>query len=61
LADTFNKENEMDYEILFRDAYEKAFGVRPVFSVDHLSNAELQARIELIEKAATGMTGACFR
>lgn len=48
-------------EILFRDAYEIAFGVRPVFNVDHLSDSELETRTDLIEKAATGMTGACYR
>ena len=55
------KINDRQTEVAFRDAYEIAFGVRPVFNVDHLSDRELQTRIELIEKAATGMTGACFR
>ncbi len=32
------------YEVSFRDAYEEAFGVRPVFNVDHLTDAELLAR-----------------
>ncbi len=47
-------------EVLFRDAYEIAFGVRPVFNLDHLSNSELEARTELIERAATGSTGAYY-
>jgi hypothetical protein len=40
-------------EKAFRDAYEVAFGVRPVFSVDHLTSAELHYRTALI-KAAFG-------
>ncbi len=35
----------------FRDAYEAAFGVRPVFSVDGFSVGELEARTEQIQAA----------
>ncbi len=45
------------YEIQFRNAYEVAFGVRPVFSVDHLTAAELHFRTALI-KAANGVYSA---
>lgn len=38
-------------EILFRKAYEAAFGVYPVFSVDYLSNAELLERTENLKAA----------
>jgi hypothetical protein len=33
-------------EFKFRNAYEKAFGVRPAFSVGHLTEAEIVARTE---------------
>ena len=36
---------------LFHDAYEVAFGVRPAFNVDHLSDAELLERTEQINLA----------
>ena len=39
-------------EILFGDAYEVAFGVRPAFNVAYLTDAELRERTEQI-KAAT--------
>ena len=38
-------------EVLFRDAFEKAFSVRPVFSVDYLSDDELLERAEAIQDA----------
>jgi hypothetical protein len=38
------------YRDLFRDAYERAYGVRPVFSLDYLTAAELQWRTAQIKK-----------
>ncbi len=35
----------------FRDAFEEALGVRPVFSVDYLTVSELQARTENLREA----------
>lgn len=35
----------------FRDAYESALGVRPVFSLDHLTVLELQARTFNLRRA----------
>lgn len=40
-----------DAESLFGDAYEDAFGFRPEFSVNYLSNTELLARIENLQNA----------
>ena len=34
----------------FHNAYEIAYGVRPVFSVAHLTDGELAARTALIKK-----------
>lgn len=39
------------YEVNFRDAYERAFGVRPVFNLDHLTDAELLERTKQISNA----------
>lgn len=39
------------YEVLFRDAYEAVFGVRPVFSLGYLTNDELQIRTKQIWNA----------
>jgi hypothetical protein len=38
-------------EFKFRNTYEKAFGVRPAFSVAHLTDAEIVARTEQIKHA----------
>lgn len=37
------------FETLFRNAYEAAFGVRPVFSLSHLTDREVIARTASIE------------
>lgn len=47
----FNELNEASAEDDFRDAYEAAHGVRPVFSVDYLSVDELQDRTENLQAA----------
>jgi hypothetical protein len=39
------------YENIFRDTYEAVFGVRPVFSVAHLTGVELIERATLIANA----------
>ena len=42
----------------FRDVYESALGVRPVFSLDHLTVLELQARTFNLRRAvAAGRFG----
>lgn len=38
-------------EFKFRNTYEKAFGVRPAFSVAHLTDAEIVKRTEEIKWA----------
>ena len=43
--------DKSDAEKDFRDAYEAALGVRPVFNLDYLSVVELQARTEQIQAA----------
>ncbi len=40
------------YEVWYRDAYEVAFGVRPVFSLAYLTDAELAARTANLRAAA---------
>jgi hypothetical protein len=36
-------------EFKFRNTYEETFGVRPAFSLDHLTDAEIVARTEAIK------------
>ena len=49
LNDVFQKIVELSR---YRDAYEAAFGVRPVFSLDYLTAAELQNRTAQLGAAA---------
>ena len=37
-------------DVHFRDAYERAYGVRPQFSVDYLTDVELAGRTALIKR-----------
>ena len=46
-----SKEWAEDFKNEFRDAYESALGVRPVFSLDHLTVLELQARTLNLRRA----------
>ena len=49
LNDVFQKIVALDR---YRDAYEVAFGVRPVFSLAYLTAAELQTRTTQLNAAA---------
>ena len=53
--DTIENIDETAAEAMFRDVYQAVFGTRPVFSVGHLSDDDLQARIEnLVAANAAG-------